>query len=77
VSEYVVPGVYDEGNPFIVGTIIASVLWHVQPLALEPVLPVELASIAGTDASIIIIIRTQMNLKPDFIIFDARLFLFN
>ena len=77
MSEYVAPGVYDEGNPFIVGMIIASVLWHVQPLTLEPVLPVEFASIVGTDAIIIIIKRTQMTLKPDFIISYVRLFLFN
>ena len=42
--EYVAPGVYDDGNPFIVGTIMASLLWQVQPLELLPVFPDEFAS---------------------------------
>ena len=38
------PGVYDDGNPFIVGMIIASVLWQPQPDVVDPVFPDELAS---------------------------------
>jgi hypothetical protein len=52
--------VYDDGKPDIDGIIIASVLWHVHPAELLPVLPVELASARFTPATVSIKRPTAM-----------------